>query len=88
MLSSITPAYQYPWKPSIQPVEEIRSLNQWMRTLCATGACTYLDYYDAMSDAKGAMLPGYARDGVHPTAKGYAVMAPLAEGAIAAALKQ
>lgn len=88
VLSSITPAYQYPWKPSIQPVEEIRSLNQWMRTLCATGACTYLDYYDAMSDAKGAMLPGYARDGVHPTAKGYAVMAPLAEGAIAAALKQ
>ena len=88
VLASITPAYRYAWKPSIQPVEEIRELNGWIRSFCATGACTYLDYYSAMSDAKGAMLPGYSKDGVHPTAKGYAVMAPLAEAAIATALKQ
>ncbi len=88
VLASITPVYRYPWKPSVQPVEEIRSLNAWMRTFCATGACTYLDYYSAMSDATGAMLPGYAKDGVHPTAKGYSVMAPLAERAIAQTLGQ
>ena len=88
VLSSITPAYDYPWKPSIQPVEEIRQLNGWIRNFCATGACTYLDYYSAMSDAKGAMLPGYSKDGVHPTAKGYSVMAPLAQQAIAAALRK
>jgi lysophospholipase L1-like esterase len=39
-----------------------------------------------MADAKGAMLPGLSSDGVHPTAKGYEVMAPLAEHAIAQAL--
>jgi lysophospholipase L1-like esterase len=32
------------------------------------------------------MKPGLAKDGVHPTAEGYAVMAPLAEAAIAATL--
>jgi lysophospholipase L1-like esterase len=32
------------------------------------------------------MKAGLAKDGVHPTAAGYAVMAPLAEAAIAAAL--
>lgn len=86
VLASITPAFRYPWKPAIQPVEEIRTLNGWMRNFCANGACIYLDYYKAMSDANGAMLPGYAKDGVHPTAKGYSVMAPLAEQAIKQAL--
>lgn len=86
VLASITPAYRYPWKPSVDPVQEIRSLNSWIHKFCDTGACVYLNYYDAMSDGKGAMLPGYSKDGVHPTAKGYSVMAPLAERAIAEAL--
>ena len=41
-----------------------------------------------MADAGGAMKPGLSSDGVHPTEAGYAVMAPLAEAAIAQALKQ
>lgn len=86
VLASITPAYRYPWKPSVEPVEEIRSLNSWIRGFCGTGACTYLDYYTAMSDAQGAMRPSYAKDGVHPTAQGYGIMAPLAEHVIADAL--
>ena len=86
VLASITPAFRYPWKPTIDPVKEIRALNGWIRDFCATGACTYLDYYKAMSDETGAMLLGYAKDGVHPTAKGYSVMAPLAEQAITQAL--
>ena len=86
VLASITPADHYGWKPSVKPVDEIRELNAWMKQFCATGACTYLDYYSAMSDAQGAMLPGYSKDGVHPTSKGYSVMAPLAEQAITRAL--
>ena len=89
VLASITPAFSYPWKkPEVQPVAEIRELNQWLRNLCASNGYTYLDYYSSMSDAKGAMLPGYSSDGVHPTAKGYSVMAPLAERAIAQALEK
>jgi len=86
VLASITPAYAYPWKPGIQPVERIRGLNKWLQAFCSRNGYTYLDYYSAMADAKGAMLPGLSADGVHPTAQGYAVMAPLAEHAIAQAL--
>jgi lysophospholipase L1-like esterase len=86
VLSSITPAYAYPWKPSIQPVDEIREINQWMHDYCAREGCIYLDYYSSMADEKGAMLPGYSADGVHPLAKGYEVMAALAERAISQAL--
>jgi lysophospholipase L1-like esterase len=88
VFASITPAFAYPWKPGIQPVERIRELNKWLQDFCARKGCVYLDYYSSMADANGAMLPGLSSDGVHPTAKGYAVMAPLAERAIAQALRQ
>jgi len=88
VLASILPAYSYPWKPSIQPVERIRELNAWLKEFCEKHKCVYLDYYSAMADEKGAMLPGLASDGVHPTAQGYAVMAPLAEKAITHALSK
>jgi lysophospholipase L1-like esterase len=86
VLASITPAYTYPWKPGIQPVERIRELNQWLKNFCSRNGYVYLDYYSSMADAAGAMLPGLSYDGVHPTAQGYAVMAPLAEKAITRAL--
>jgi lysophospholipase L1-like esterase len=86
VFASITPAFAYPWKPDVQPVERIRELNKWLQGYCSRNGCVYLDYYSSMTDAKGAMLPGLSSDGVHPTAKGYAVMAPLAEHAIALAL--
>jgi lysophospholipase L1-like esterase len=86
VLASITPAFAYPWRPGIQPVERIRELNQWLQDFCSRNGFVYLDYYSSMADATGAMLPGLSSDGVHPTAKGYAVMAPLAERAIAQAL--
>jgi lysophospholipase L1-like esterase len=86
VFASILPAYAYPWKPEIKPVERIRELNAWLKDFCAKHKCVYLDYYSAMADEKGAMLPGLASDGVHPTAQGYTVMAPLAEKAIAHAL--
>ena len=88
VFASILPAYSYPWKPSIQPVERIRELNAWLKEFCEKHKCVYLDYYSAMADEKGAMRPGLASDGVHPTAQGYAVMAPLAEKAITHALSK
>jgi lysophospholipase L1-like esterase len=85
VLASITPAFDYPWRPKTFPTPTILTLNQWMQTFCLTHHCTYLDYYTSMADPKGVMLPGYASDGVHPTRQGYAIMAPLAEQAIATA---
>lgn len=86
VLASITPVFRYPWKPAVEAVAPILAINQWMRHFCQQTGCTYLDYYSAMADGKGAMLPGLSSDGVHPVAKGYSIMGPLAEGAIAHAL--
>ncbi len=47
----------------------------------------YLDYFSATADANGLLRPELNDDGLHPNARGYAVMAPLAEKAIAQATK-
>ena len=87
VLASITPADHYPWKPGIDPVAPIHEVNEWLKAFCAREGLVYLDYFSAMADEKGGMKPGLSSDGVHPTAAGYAIMGPLAEEAIAKALK-
>ncbi len=88
VIASILPAHAYPWKPEVQPVEEISAVNRWLRDFCAKEGLVYLDYYTSMTDEHGGMREGLSVDGVHPTAQGYAVMAPLAESAIAQALRK
>ena len=86
VVSSILPADHYNWKPGAEPAEQIRAMNVRLKALCEREHLVYLDYYSEMTNAKGGLDPELAADGVHPTAKGYAMMAPLAEKAIAEAL--
>ena len=86
VLSSVLPAYDYPWRPGLQPAPKIVALNAWMKNYAATHGVVYLDYHSAMADERQGFKRELADDGVHPNEAGYRVMAPLAEQAIAAAL--
>ena len=86
VLASILPVIAYRWKPGIEPAEEIRSLNDWVKEFCRRDRDVYLDYYSALADPQGGMKEGLSVDGVHPTARSYAIMSPLAEQAITEAL--
>jgi lysophospholipase L1-like esterase len=70
-----------------RPPARIRALNAWMADYARRSGHVYLDYHSAMADASGALKLDLNADGLHPNAAGYAVMAPLAEQAIAAALR-
>jgi lysophospholipase L1-like esterase len=70
-----------------RPVERVQKINDWMRTYAAAHKQVYLDYYSKMIDGSGMLKAEFSLDDLHPTAEGYAVMAPLAEAAIAQALK-
>ena len=70
-----------------RPPEKIKALNEWMKTYAVNNKLIYLDYYSAMIDDKGFLRDELSEDGLHPNAKGYEIMAPLAEAAIARALK-
>ena len=86
IFSSVLPVDDYAWRRGLQPAEKVRALNAWMKSYCAANRCTYLDYYTSLATPEGAMKPGTSKDGVHPTAEGYAIMAPLAQAAIDRAL--
>ena len=94
VFASILPVSDYEQrdgKPIIRttqrPPEKIKALNEWMKTYAANNKLTYLDYYSAMVDDKGFLKDELSEDGLHPNAKGYEIMAPLAEAAIVRALK-
>lgn len=70
-----------------RPPEQILALNAWMKTYAKEHGGVYLDYFSAMADDKGFLKEELSEDGLHPNRKGYDIMAPLAEQAIAAALK-
>ena len=88
VLSSVLPVYDYAWRPGLQPAPRIAALNAWMKSYAARVGAVYLDYYSAMVDARGGLRSDLTYDGVHPTEAGYRVMAPLAEAAIAEALRR
>jgi lysophospholipase L1-like esterase len=73
-------------RTTARPPNEIEVLNGLMRNYAAANGHEVLDYYSAMADANGRLKPELNDDGLHPNAAGYAVMAPLAEAAIARAL--
>ena len=79
-------------KPIVQtvrrPPDQILALNNWMKDYAATHRHGYVDYFSAMKDDKGFLKDELSNDGLHPNSEGYAVMAPLAEAAIAASLKR
>jgi len=95
VFASIMPVSDYNKDASGNPVnrtrqrqpEKIVALNAWMKDYAQREGHVYLDYFTALADAQGFLKPDLADDGLHPNAKGYAVIAPLAEQAIAAALK-
>ncbi len=86
VLASVLPASDFPWRRGLDPGPKIVALNRWIRDYAARNGFVYLDYYSALVDGKLGMKAEYSKDGVHPTPAGYAVMAPLAERAIAQAL--
>jgi lysophospholipase L1-like esterase len=88
VLSSVLPAYDFPWRPGLQPAPKVVALNAWIKDYAAKVGAVYLDYHSAMADARQGMRDGLSSDGVHPTEAGYRVMAPLAEKAIAEALRR
>jgi lysophospholipase L1-like esterase len=88
VLSSVLPAYDFPWRRGLQPAPKVVALNAWIRQYAQQAGVVYLDYYSKMVDARGGLPPALASDEVHPTEAGYRVMVPLAEAAIQQALSQ
>jgi lysophospholipase L1-like esterase len=88
VLCSVLPAFDFPWKPGLEPAPKIDLVNAWMRGYAAAKGYVYVDYHSAMKDGRDGLPANLSGDGVHPKPAGYAIMAPLVEAGIAKALAQ
>jgi lysophospholipase L1-like esterase len=70
-----------------RPPADILRLNTWIKEYAAKSKVVVADYYSALVDEKGMLRQGFADDGLHPNAKGYARIAPVAAAAIQQALR-
>jgi len=91
VFSSVLPVHNYTERSkdffAQRPPERILELNTWLKDYCAKNGVVYLDYFSALVDDKGLLKKELADDGLHPNDAGYKIMVPLAEAAIAKAVK-
>ncbi len=86
VLATLTPICDcYTKQTLLRPHGKIIGINGWLKDYAAASGSVYLDYYSALADGRN-MKKELTNDGLLPNDAGYAVMAPLAEAAIAQAL--
>jgi lysophospholipase L1-like esterase len=87
ILGGLTVIEAFQWAPALKPAHRFAELDAWIRATAKARGLLYADYPAVLSAGVGqAIRPEFARDGVHPTAKGYAAMRPVAVAALARAL--
>jgi lysophospholipase L1-like esterase len=89
ILCSLLPVSDYTERKQLahRPPGDILKLNAWLKEFAARTNAGFVDYYATTVDEKGCLKEDLSRDGLHPNAKGYELMAPLAEAAIRTALQ-
>lgn len=88
IISSVLPAYDYSWRPGLEPNLKIPALNKMLKDYAEKNDMIYLDYFTVMADDRNGLPKDLAEDGVHPTRKGYEMMKPMVLEAIRLALEQ
>lgn len=79
LLACVPPADKFPWRPGLEVVKPIREINAWLASNAKQLGVTWVDYTPALADASGAMKPGMAYDGLHPSEQGYQTMESVIE---------
>jgi lysophospholipase L1-like esterase len=75
-------------RTTARPPIFIKALNEWIESFCTNRHHIYLNYHAAMVDPTGQLKEDLGDDGLHPNAKGYRIMAPLALEAIQKTMPQ
>jgi lysophospholipase L1-like esterase len=87
VLASLTPVCDcFTNVTSRIPAGKVLGVNRWLKEYAAQSGSVYLDYYSVLAEGR-AFRKELTTDGRLPNDAGYNVMAPVAEAAIAGALK-
>jgi lysophospholipase L1-like esterase len=88
LIASVPPAGKFPWAPQVETRSAIAELNKRLRRVAHETGAKWVDYHAVLDDGTGAMKPGFAYDGVHPSETGYDAMARVIEPVLAKVLRR
>lgn len=74
VLATLLPAKAYQGTADPERAAAIAALNAWIRQYSRCEQIALIDYYAALSDSNQSMPLFLTSDGIHPNARGYAVM--------------
>lgn len=86
-ICTITPVETYSWKPQIDPVACIRTVNSMLEELCFERGYTWIDYYSAMVNGVRGFNTEFCTDRVHPLVTGYELLEQLVQPYLAELVK-
>ena len=76
--SDIVPPHKNPERKALTG-----RINMRLQELCRTCGLVYVDYHSSMTGPDGkTLIPDFSPDGIHPNAKGYAIMARVLKEAL------
>lgn len=87
ILCSVLPAYDFPWRPGLEPADKVIRLNEMIRSYAGKKDIPYVDYHSALKDDRNGLPEKYSADGVHPTLEGYKIMEGLVQETIRKVVK-
>lgn len=82
ILCSVLPAYDFPWRPGLNPANKVLELNQQLEAYACDNNIVYVDYFSAMVNEINGLKKELGSDDIHPNKAGYMIMEPLVENAI------
>ena len=92
VFASITPVNNYTdnarFMLADRDPQRIRRLNAWLADFCRRRGYSFADYHAAMVDRQGLLRADLTRDGLHPVAEGYSLMASVVEPVVERALRR
>jgi lysophospholipase L1-like esterase len=88
LIASIPPAANFPWRTGLETRQPIAAMNAWLKRFAHESGGVWVDYWPVLNDGTGAMKPGLASDGVHPTVAGYDAMATVINPILAKVLRR
>jgi len=87
LLTSVLPAYDFPWRRGLDPGPKVLELNAMLKAYAVDNGHTYVNYYSGVHDGNYGLRKELGDDGVHPNAKGYAIMEGILDKALITVLK-
>ncbi len=82
IVCSVLPAFDYPWRPGLEPNIKIPKLNAMLKEMAMEEKAMYLDYFSKMADNRNGLPAALTTDEVHVTKAGYDIMESLVKEAI------